>query len=140
MSRVRLAITSTALSLLYRLRKSRSTPENGNRRAAVAAVDGAIVIVMLPVTAAVGVSMVGEKLHVAPTGRPEQLNFSCWLNPFCGIIVRPICPEVPGARVIVVWVNCSEKSCGAVGGVVAGAVTMTLTGAEVDAASLVSPL
>jgi hypothetical protein len=77
-------------------------PENGRRRAAVAAVDDAIVIVMVPVAVAAGVSVAGEKLQLAPAGRPEQVSFSCWLNPFCGVIVKPICPEVPGASVIAV--------------------------------------
>jgi hypothetical protein len=102
MSSRKTAETKAALSFLYRLRRSRSTPENGRRRTAVAAVDEAMVIVMVPVADAAGVSVAGEKLQLVPAGRPEQLSLSCWSNPFCGVIVKPICAEVPGARVIAV--------------------------------------
>jgi hypothetical protein len=94
MSIKKAAVARRTLNRLHRRR--RSTQENG-RRAAVA-VDEAIVIIMLPLVGAVEVR--GEKLQLPPTGRPEQLSFTCWSNPFCGVMVNPICPEVPGARVI----------------------------------------
>jgi hypothetical protein len=32
-----------------------------------------------------GVTVAGEKLHEAPTGKPEQLNDTAALNPFTGV-------------------------------------------------------
>jgi hypothetical protein len=43
------------------------------------------------------VTVVGEKLHDAPEGNPEQLNDTAPPNAFCGvtkIVVVPLCPAV----------------------------------------------
>jgi hypothetical protein len=42
-----------------------------------------------------GVTAAGEKLHVVPTGNPEQLNDTEEVNPFTGvteIVLVPLCP------------------------------------------------
>jgi hypothetical protein len=42
-----------------------------------------------------GVMAAGEKLHVVPTGNPEQLNDTDEVNPFTGvteIVLVPLCP------------------------------------------------
>lgn len=44
-----------------------------------------------------GVTVAGEKLHVAPVGSPEQPNETAELNPFSGVtesLVVPTCPAI----------------------------------------------
>jgi hypothetical protein len=50
----------------------------------------------------VDVTVVGEKLHVASLGRPEQVKFTAavGVNPFCGvnvIVSVPLLPAVTGS-------------------------------------------
>jgi len=42
-----------------------------------------------------GVTDEGEKLHVLFAGRPEQLNITTLLNPFCGVTLRVAVPVIP---------------------------------------------
>ena len=91
--------------LFLRRRLERSAVGSGRRNGSrkfgtVPAEDGAEMVRLL-VTILVGVTADGEKLQLAPAGRPEQLSFTCWLKPFSGVIVSPICPEAPGANVSV---------------------------------------
>src|SRR5271170_3195988 len=139
MSNIKHIAENSAPIPLRRLRRSKNAPENGSRKVPTAEV-GAIVIVMPLVIAVVGVRIEGKKLQVAPAGKPEQLSFNCWLKPFCGVTVSSICPEFPGATDIVVCASCNEKSCGAGGAGEAAFVTVTVTAADVDGASLASPL
>ena len=42
-----------------------------------------------------GATVAGEKLHDVPAGKPEQLNDTDELNPYCGltrIVLVPLCP------------------------------------------------
>jgi hypothetical protein len=72
---------------------------SGLRLLRSAAVVEVVVIVSCVVEAAPpdGVTGVGEKLHVAPEGNPEQVNVTAELNPFCGVTVTmsvTLCPAV----------------------------------------------
>ncbi|WP_433967706.1 hypothetical protein [Tunturiibacter gelidiferens] len=42
-----------------------------------------------------GVTEEGEKLHVLFAGRPEQLNVTALLNPFCGVTLKVAVPVIP---------------------------------------------
>jgi hypothetical protein len=42
-----------------------------------------------------GVTLAGEKRHVAPAGRPEQVKETAELNPFCGVTVIVAVPLFP---------------------------------------------
>ena len=46
-----------------------------------------------------GVTVEGEKLHVAPVGRPEHANDTADENPFCGVMVRVVVPLDPAVTV-----------------------------------------
>jgi len=64
-----------------------------------AAVAAVVVIVRIVVEAAMpeGVTVGGEKLHVAPVGSPEQANVTAEANEFCGVtdtVAVPLCPPV----------------------------------------------
>jgi len=75
-------MATARVNLLNRWSKSKSTPESGRNNIAADVAGELIEIVMLPVVPAEGLRTAGEKLHTEPDGRPEQLSFSCWLNPF----------------------------------------------------------
>jgi len=46
-----------------------------------------------------GVTVAGAKLHVAPTGRPEQVNETAESNPFTGVTVIVAVPAAPEVTV-----------------------------------------
>jgi len=46
-----------------------------------------------------GATAAGEKLHVVPTGNPEQLNDTDDVNPFTGVTEMVLVPLCPGATV-----------------------------------------
>jgi hypothetical protein len=61
--------------------------------AVVESVDTVSVVEVVPG----GITVVGEKLHDAPAGNPEQLNETAELNPYSGVtvmVVLPFCPAV----------------------------------------------
>ena len=75
-----------------------------------------ILVVNVSVVEAVapdGVMGVGEKLHDVPAGKPEQLNDTDELNPFCGVIRIVLVPLCPGTTVSDVGEAAIEKSGGA---------------------------
>ena len=57
-----------------------------------------------------GVTVAGEKLHVAPVGKPEQLNETAELKPFSGVTETVVAPLSPAATVNAVGVATTEKS------------------------------
>ena len=59
----------------------------------------AIVTVLMAGAVAVTGSDAGEKLHVAPTGNPMQLNDTVPLNPFAGATLTVACAELPADTV-----------------------------------------
>ena len=60
----------------------------------------------------VDVTVAGEKLHVAPLGRPEQVNVTAavGVNPFCGVNVTVSVPLLPAITVSDTAVTPSVKS------------------------------
>lgn len=46
-----------------------------------------------------GVTVAGEKLHVAPVGNPEQDSKTLEANPFCGVTNSVVVPLSPPVRV-----------------------------------------
>ena len=59
-----------------------------------------------------GVTVEGEKLHVAPAGKPEQANDTNALNPFEGVTVMVAVPDCPWFTVIDAGDAAKEKSGG----------------------------
>jgi hypothetical protein len=57
------------------------------------------IVSIVEATAPDGVTVAGEKLHVVPAGKPEQLNDTDELNPFTGVIEIVLVPLCPGAIV-----------------------------------------
>jgi len=57
-----------------------------------------------------GVTATGAKLHVVPTGDPEQLNDTDELNPFTGVIEIVLVPPCPGTTVSEAGKAVIEKS------------------------------
>ena len=60
-----------------------------------AAVPVATVSVVFAAAAPDGVTVAGEKLHVAPAGKPPHANVTGELKPFCGVTdtaTVPLCP------------------------------------------------
>ena len=60
-----------------------------------AVVEGAVTVSVVVAVPLAGVTVDGEKLHVAPAGKPEQANETGALNPFAGvteIVVVTLCP------------------------------------------------
>jgi hypothetical protein len=58
---------------------------------------GAVTVRTVEAVSPSGVTVPGEKLHVAPAGRPEQLRATGAANPFSGMmrtLVRLACPRV----------------------------------------------
>jgi hypothetical protein len=93
----------------------------------------AMVSVVVAAVPPVGVTVAGEKLQVAPVGRPEQAKLTAALNPPEGWIETVVVVELPLVTVALLGDRLIEKP-GA-----AGAETVTVTAAEVDALKLVSP-
>jgi len=89
-------------------------------------VSAVVTAVLLPF----GVRAAGKKLQVENAGRPEQANVVCWLNPPTGESVMVALPDPPSATVMVAGVAASEK---------AGAMTISVTLAEVEPALFASP-
>ena len=54
---------------------------------------------VVEVAAPDGVTAAGEKVHVVPIGRPEQLNETDEVNPFTGVIDIVLVPLCPGTTV-----------------------------------------
>ena len=62
--------------------------------------DGAVTVsVEVAGAAPTGVTVAGEKLQVAPVGRPEQLKVVAEAKPFAGATERVAVPVCPGAMV-----------------------------------------
>lgn len=62
------------------------------------------VVVMVSVVSPVAPRVAGEKTHLAPVGRPEQLKLTEPVNPSKSVIAIDIDPEAPGdwiARLLV---------------------------------------
>jgi len=59
-----------------------------------------------------GVTVVGEKLHEAPDGKPEQLNETAEANPFCGVTVTVVFPGCPDEMVSDAGATATAKSAG----------------------------
>jgi hypothetical protein len=59
-----------------------------------------------------GVTVVGEKLHEAPDGSPEQLNETAEANSLCGVTVTVVFPGCPYEMVRDVGDAATEKSGG----------------------------
>jgi hypothetical protein len=57
-----------------------------------------------------GVTAAGEKLHVVPTGKPEQLNDTDELNPLNGVTEIVLVPLCPGTTVSDAGTTVIEKS------------------------------
>jgi hypothetical protein len=57
-----------------------------------------------------GVTVDGEKLHVAPEGIPEQLNETEELKPFVGVTETPVVPLCPAVTVSDAGEAATEKS------------------------------
>jgi len=100
-----------------------------------AAVRAAVLILRATVEVPLGCTEGVPKVHVDPTGKPEQANERAWLKPFAGVtvsVVLALCPPVT--------VNVDDEAesvklgCSAV-------VTTTETAADVcEAAKMLSPL
>jgi hypothetical protein len=58
-----------------------------------------------------GVTVDGEKLHVTPEGKPEQLNETMELNPYFGVTETEVVPLCPAATVSDDGVSAMEKFC-----------------------------
>ena len=59
-----------------------------------------------------GETVAGEKLHDAPTGRPEQAKEMAELNPFAGVMEMEAFPLWPAVTVIDAGEVATEKSGG----------------------------
>jgi hypothetical protein len=59
----------------------------------------AVRVIVVEAAAPAGVTAAGEKLHVVPTGNPEQLNDTEELNPVSGVTEIMLVPLCPGATV-----------------------------------------
>jgi len=59
-----------------------------------------------------GVTVAGEKLHVAPAGSPEQLNETAALNPLAGVTVTVVVPLPPADTLIEPGEAATEKLAG----------------------------
>jgi hypothetical protein len=56
-----------------------------------------VIVIVVTAVGLEGVRVAGEKLHVAPTGNPEQLNVIGEAKEFSGVtmtVVVPLCPGV----------------------------------------------
>jgi hypothetical protein len=70
--------------------------QKGFRSGVIRAEVAAVAIVSAVVAAAdAGVILAGEKLQVAPAGRPEHAKVTAALNPFSGAIVMVVVPLLP---------------------------------------------
>ncbi len=99
---------------------------------------GVVTIVIIVVSDEEGLSEPGEKLQVAPDGRPVQLRFTDAAKPFSGLMETFVCPVLPVAMVIAFCASESVKS--GVDGGADGGCTMIARGADVEGLSLASPL
>jgi hypothetical protein len=79
-----------------------------------------------------GVTEAGLMLQVASLGAPEQASDTAWLKPLGGLIVIVSVTEPLWLTVPLDWARLMLKSA-------AAAVMVTLTGAEVEGASVVFP-
>jgi hypothetical protein len=95
----------------------------------------AVAIVTVVVAAAVpfGVTVVGEKEHVPPLGRPLQAKLTCWLKPPAGVTVMVVCAEPPALTEPLV----GEAAILKLGG--GAAATVTVTALDVEPEKLLSP-
>ena len=96
----------------------------------VAICTGAIIVTVLMTAAPLGVTIAGLKLQLVPEGNPEQLKLIGKLNPFSGIKVTVRVDGCPGVRLTLGLLITIAYS---------GAPTVTVTTAEVEGESLVSP-
>lgn len=102
----------------------------GMRFSLVAAVV-AIVIVVVAAVVPLGVTVEGEKLHVAPDGSPEQAKFTAESKPFVGVTDKPTVALCPGITETLVEAAASVND---------GTVfTVSIMAEEADAANVVSP-
>jgi hypothetical protein len=70
--------------------------QKGFRSGVIRAEVAAVAMVRVVVAAAdAGVTLAGEKVHVAPAGRPEHAKETAELNPFSGAIVTVVVPLLP---------------------------------------------
>lgn len=94
-------------------------PGAQERALALCELAAVVVMVMVVVTAAepLGVTEVGEKLHVDSDGKPEHVKLTAALNPFCGVILRVAVPVLPGATLMVGLFAPTVKSGGAGGAI-----------------------
>lgn len=72
----------------------------------------AVTVSVVDTGAISGVTLDGEKLHDAPEGKPEQLNWIAELNAFCWLTVTDILPLLPASTVSDVGEAAMEKSGG----------------------------
>jgi hypothetical protein len=91
---------------------------------------GAIIVTVLITAAPLGVTTAGLKLQLVPEGNPEQLKLIGKLKPFSGIKVTVRVDGCPGVRLTLGLLITIAYS---------GAPTVTVTTAEVEGESLVSP-
>ena len=61
-----------------------------------------------------GVTVDGEKMHVAPAGSPEQLKETVELKPFAGVTEIEVVPYCPAVTLDDAGVDATEKSGGMV--------------------------
>jgi hypothetical protein len=97
-------------------------------------VDAAVVVMVIVVLAAAvpfGVTVAGEKLQAAPLGRPEQARPTAELNPPLGVMVKVSVALWPGVTVRPAALAAIVK--------LGAALTVSVMGAETEAAKFVSP-
>ena len=87
---------------------------NGNELRRSAAELAEVVTVSVVDIVPDGVRNVGEKPQDAPEGKPEQLNWTIELNPFCGVIVTVVAPLCPPCTEMDAGLRAIEKSGGMV--------------------------
>jgi hypothetical protein len=86
---------------------------SGFRSGVIRAEAAAVAMVNVVVAAAdAGVTLAGEKVHVAPAGRPEHAKETAELNPFSGRIVTVVVPLLPPVTVSEAGVRVRLKSAG----------------------------
>ena len=77
----------------------------------IAAIDTSVVTFsVVEATPADGVTVSGEKMHVAPVGNPEQLKETVELKPPTGVIEIEVVPNCPAVTVDDAGVAAREKS------------------------------
>jgi len=94
---------------------ARTTPGNSGRELRWTALEAGVVVETVSVVEAAapeGVTVVGEKLHEAPVGSPEQTNDTAEANPFCGVTVTVVFPGCPDEMVSDGGARATEKSGG----------------------------